>query len=98
MQFRKKIRIATGGLVQLLGVSLLLASGCLAAGSQLGGNPAVNGANEVLATAKRTSEPGSAELLLAGALLLSSAAIGRKINKRVLGPVGGDERTLIATR
>jgi hypothetical protein len=66
--------------VQLLGVAALFFAGCLAAGAKPSSNPAVSGA-EVLAEAKGAPEPGSAELLLAGALLLASAAIGRKMRK-----------------
>jgi hypothetical protein len=79
LRFRDKVQFLLRDLLQLLGVITLLASVCLAAGSQLGGGLAVNSADEVLVAAKETQEPGSAALLLAGALLLGSAAIGRKI-------------------
>jgi len=79
LRFRGRIEIVVRGLLQLLGVAALLASPCFAAGPHRGDNPAVNSADEVLASDKESQEPGSAALLLAGALLLGSAAIGRKI-------------------
>jgi hypothetical protein len=76
-----KVRVFADRLLRVFAIVVLAASTSFAAGTVRQANFAVNGANETLVAESATPEPGSGLLLLAGVVLLGSAAIGRKIRR-----------------